>query len=167
MAAFSTSAMVIPAGRPQGRPRPVALRHTSCDRMVRQLDHLDPLRVVVQPAPELLHLELQLHQASEDELQLVPRSPPAPRLATGPGGRSRPSSTSGDAGPDLGARGQHHHALDQVPELAHVAGPGAHQPLHRLGRDPPEGAVVGPGELPDEAPDQDRDVLRRSRSGAR
>ena len=33
------------------------------------------------------------------------------------------------------------------------------QPLHRLGGDAPEGAVVRPGELPDEAADQERDVV--------
>ena len=62
--------------------------------------------------------------------------------------------------PDLGAGRQHHHRLDQVPELAHVARPGrVHQPLHGLGRDPAEGAVVLPGQLADEPADQERDVL--------
>ena len=62
--------------------------------------------------------------------------------------------------PDLGSRRQHHHGLDQVPELADVAGPGSlDQPLHRLGRDAAEGAVVRPGQLADEPADQQRDVL--------
>ena len=61
--------------------------------------------------------------------------------------------------PDLRAGRQHHHGLDQIPELADVAGPGrVHQPLERLRRDPPEGALVGPGKLPDEPPDQEGDV---------
>ena len=35
-----------------------------------QLDDLDPLGVLVQPAAELLDLELEVEQAPEDELEL-------------------------------------------------------------------------------------------------
>src|SRR5947208_2418155 len=63
--------------------------------MVRQLDHLDPLGVVVQPPAELLHLELELDQTPEYELQLLPRALPdlvqGHRLAQGPvGGGDHP-----------------------------------------------------------------------------
>ena len=67
--------------------------------MVAQLDDLHPLGVLVQPAAELLHLELELEQAPEDELQLLAADRPALSLdrlrPAGPGGGvPGPSSTS-------------------------------------------------------------------------
>src|SRR5213592_3662585 len=37
------------------------------------LDHFDPLGALFQPAPQLLHLELELDEAAEDERQLLAR----------------------------------------------------------------------------------------------
>ena len=47
------------------------------------------------------------------------------------------------AGENLVARRQHNHALDQVPQLAHVAGPRiTDEHLHRRRGDPMEGPIV-------------------------
>ena len=129
-----------------------------------QLDDLDPLGPLVQAAAQLLDLEPQVHDAPEDELQLLAR-PSRRRAAATRTGSSRPapSRMSGgmSAGPDLRARAP-------APPWTR-SGSGAAARCRARG--PPPAAASPPAvmprkgrscgwrELPDEAPDQERDVL--------
>ena len=59
------------------------------------------------------------------------------------------------AGANLALGGEHDHRLDQVAQLAYVAGPiGLRQDLERLGGDAAELPVVLLGELGDKADDK-------------
>src|SRR5207245_1149303 len=124
------------------------------------LDDLHPLGPLLDAAAQLLDLELQVHEAVEDELELLagdvtargrdPDREPASPLADVPRDVARP---------DFAFGGEHDHRFDEVAQLAHVAGPvGVHQDLERLRGDAVELAVVGGRELRDEAPHQERDV---------
>ena len=135
-------------------PVPVALGQDVGDRgVVRQLDHLDPLRVVVQPAPQLLHLELEVHQAPEDELQLLP-----------PARRARPAWRAAPAGRCPGPS-----RMSAGMSLARISAPGASTTMDSIrfrswrtlpgqgastsrciasGGDAPEGAGRGPWRTP-------------------
>src|SRR5207249_7322499 len=127
---------------------------------VAHLDDLHPLGPLLDAAAQLLDLELQVHEAVEDELELLagdvtargrdPDREPASPLADVPRDVARP---------DFAFGGEHDHRFDEVAQLAHVAGPvGVHQDLERLRGDAVELAVVGGRELRDEAPHQERDV---------
>src|SRR5206468_11362566 len=86
-------------------------------------------RDIIDAVPQLFHLELELQEAAEDELEL----PTIPTLAPrhhGPGVHGQetgvppvPDLPREIFGPDLATVRQHDHALDEVPQLAHVPRP--------------------------------------------
>src|SRR2546426_572172 len=105
---------------------------------------------------EQVLLELALDQAAEDELQLLPGD------LAGRGGEAHGKAAPAladvardCAGPDLAFRGELHHRLDEVAQLALVAGPvGVDEDLERFGGDAAELPIVRGGELGDEAAHQ-------------
>ena len=119
------------------------------------LDDLDLAGALVQPAAQLLHLKPKIHEAPKYEFQLMwARSRPCQTsVEHRKDGGSTLQDVRGDIRrADFGAGGQHHHRLDEVAELAHIPGPGGlHQPLHGVGGDTAEGAVVLFGNLADES----------------
>src|SRR6478672_3101446 len=122
---------------------------------------------LVHLSAEILHLELQLEEAAEDELQLAAVGPLGP-LHHRPGMHGEetgvpalPDLPREIFGPDLATVREHDHALDEVPELAHVAGPGIlDEELHCRGRDAGERTVVLRREIANEAAHEERDVAR-------
>ena len=169
MVAFSTSAMVIPAGRAPAGPRRLSSSGSTSVtvRVVAQVDDLDPLGVLVDPAPQLLDLELEVDQAPQDELSSCPPGRRRPVLARLPqphreAGCPAPSSTSaGMSDARISAPGAST-TIDSIRFRSWRTLPGQGaltSRCMRLGSDAPEGAVVRLGELPDEPAHQERDVL--------
>ena len=108
------------------------------------IDHMDPAGRSSSRRRNSSTCSRRSTSLAHDELQLLrghlTRRGRAHRQ-NGPG-PSRMSAGMSDARISVPGR-QHHHGLDQVPELAHVARPmRADEPLHRLGGDAPERAVV-------------------------
>src|SRR5437879_805966 len=161
IAARSTSAIVIP-----GRYTTSAVGAGSASMAPRgggavaHLDDLHPLGPLLDAPAQLLDLELEVHQAVEDEFQLLARH--VPGRARDPDREPAPPLTDvarDVARPDFALRGEHDHGFDEVAQLAHVPRPvGVHQDLERLRGDAAELAVVGGRELRDEAPHQEWDV---------
>src|SRR5882724_1584146 len=118
-------------------------------------------RLVVDASPQVLELQLELHQRPEDEPELL-----AGDFAGGGGRdahRQRAAPLADVAwdvrGADLALGREHHHRLDEILELADVPRPiGIDENLLRVGRDAAEVAVVLLCELRDERADQERDV---------
>src|SRR2546425_3712468 len=128
------------------------------------LDSLHPLcRALLDPPPQRLKLHLQFDERTKDELQLLaPGSETLPRRRRDPHrqcARALPDVARNVRGTDLALGREHHHRLDEILELAHVAGPvGIDEDLQRVGCDTAEIAVMLLRELRDERPDQQRDV---------
>src|SRR6267154_825133 len=113
--------------------------------LVSDFNNLHALRWPLLDAPaEVLHLHLELHQRAEDELQLLTGHLGSGRLdAHRQGARALADVARDVAGANLPLGCEHDHRLDEVPELAHVAGPvGVDEDLQRVGRNAVEFAVV-------------------------
>src|SRR5947208_481584 len=127
-------------------------------------DYLHPLRrSLLDSVTQGLQLHFQLNKCAEDEFQLLtPDSRPLAHRRRNRH-RERPDALADVArdvaGADLALRREHHHGLDQVTELAHVARPvRIHEDLQRVGGDALEVAVVRLRELGDERADEERDI---------
>ena len=130
--------------------------------MIRYINDLYPLCAMVQPSAQLLHLELEIDQASQDELHLMAGKIPGGRLEPHRQQRPRPiQDVGGDVRrPDLRPGRQDHHRFDEVAELTHVARPGRiYQSLHSLRGNAPEGPVMLLRQRPNESPHEQRDVF--------
>src|ERR1019366_2549442 len=127
---------------------------------------VESVAILVHPTAQLLHLQLQLHQAAHDELEFPPlrtltlphhrpheyRQPPVAYVVAH---RARNILE-----PDLPPMGKHHHALHEIPQLAHVPRPRIlHQRLHRRRRNSAKLLPVLVRKLLHEPPHQQDDVL--------
>src|SRR6185503_11844988 len=87
------------------------------------------LALVVKAPAQLLDLELELHKAPHDELELATRRALLPAQHGANVHREQPRRARGSdlarkiLRLDLVSGREHHHALDKIPQLAHVARP--------------------------------------------
>src|SRR5690606_2228942 len=142
-----------------------AARERRVDVVAGELLLTPALAVGLELPPQVVHVQLEVEQRAEDELDFRRRGL-AGRPARGPHGyRQQGAPVAAHLRRDVlcadrPSRSEHHHGPNQVAQLTNIARPGiVDEDLQGLGLDAAEGSVVLLTELANELVDQQRNVL--------